>query len=227
MVVRLAVSESQMAEDLCLEAYDLESTRDGRTLFTQLTFTLRAKQMLLLEGANGSGKTTLLRILCGIRLPDVGEVRWCGKDIQNLRAEYYGHIAHVGHKDGVKQELTPYENLRVAQAMMGSFHLQETIDTVLDRFGLSGYEDSLTRNLSAGQQRRLSLARLLVINAPLWILDEPFTSLDRFGIEIAQNVMQSHVDGGGMIILATHHKVDLDESNLQRINLSKCAAGRY
>jgi len=218
--MRFAVSESEMTENYWLDARDLESTRSGRVLFRELTLALRGKQMLLLEGANGSGKTTLLRMLCGFSLPDTGEVTWCGKDIYKLRAEYYAHIAYVGHKDGVKLELTPYENLRVAQAM-ASFSLDQSIDSILDRFGLSGYEDSLTRNLSAGQQRRLSLARLLVTKAPLWILDEPFTSLDTYGIDIAHNVMQRHIEGGGMIVLATHHKISLDGSDLQRINLSE------
>lgn len=206
-------------EHLSLEAVDLECVRDDRVLFSSLRFCLEAGQLLLLEGRNGSGKTSLLRILCSIRLPEAGTVNWCGQDIFKLGADYHERLTYIGHKDGIKQDLTPQENLRMAQAM-GKPNPRYSIDEVLDQFGLYGFEDIPTRNLSAGQQRRLALARLLATDAPLWILDEPFTSLDKHGIEIFEGLMRQHTDGGGMIVLTTHHRVSLDGGGIQRINLS-------
>lgn len=214
-----------MTNDFSLVARNLECIRDTRALFTDLTFSVQSKQMLLLEGRNGSGKTSLLRMLCGIRLPDAGSVKWCGEDIYKLGAEYREYFCYVGHKDAIKQDLTPYENLRIAQ-VMGNSRFDRSIDEALEQFDLYGYEDLLTRNLSAGQQRKLSLARLVVTESPLWLLDEPFTSLDRDGIKIVQDVMAVHLETGGMIILTTHHKVDLDGPSLQRIDLSQCISDR-
>jgi heme exporter protein A len=202
-----------------LEASDLACVRDDRTLFEGLGFSVREGEMLLLEGRNGSGKTSLLRILCSIRLPDAGVVNWCGEDIQKLGADYHEHIAYVGHRDGVKQDLTPQENLRVAKAL-GKAATGHSSAEVLDRFGLFGFEDIPTYNLSAGQQRRLALARLLATEAQLWILDEPFTSLDKNGIALFEAVMDDHLRTGGMIVLTTHHRVNFGGSPVHHINLS-------
>jgi heme exporter protein A len=201
-----------------LVARDLACIRDDRILFEHLEFTVRSGEMLLLEGRNGSGKTSLLRILCSIRLPDAGVVNWCGEDIHKLGADYHEHIAYVGHRDGVKQDLTPQENLRVARAL-GKASSRSSAE-VLDRFGLYGFEDIPTYNLSAGQQRRLALARLLATEAQLWILDEPFTSLDKHGISLFESVMDEHIHAGGMIVLTTHHRVSFEGSSVHYINLS-------
>ena len=202
-----------------LEAHDLECVRDDRTLFASLGFMLEAGHILLLEGPNGSGKTSLLRILSSIRLPDAGRVAWCGEDIYKLGPDYHEHLAYVGHRDGIKQDLSPQENLRIARAL-GNPSTVHDIDDVLDQFGLYGFEDIPTCKLSAGQQRRLALARLRVTDAPLWILDEPFTSLDREGIEIFEQLMVQHTASGGIIVLTTHHRVRLDGTQVHYIHLS-------
>ena len=202
-----------------LEAHKLECIRDDRTLFSGLEFSVDGGEMLLLEGRNGSGKTSLLRILCSIRLPDDGRVTWCGEDIQKLGPDYHETLTYVGHRDGVKHDLTPQENLKMAQAL-GKPNEGLSIDDVLDQFGLYGFEDVPTRNLSAGQQRRLALARLLVTESPLWILDEPFTSLDKQGVHVFEQLMDKHTAQGGMIVLTTHHKVRIEGSHVQTINLS-------
>ena len=212
-------SHSQ-SKNTSLEAKELACIRDDRTLFEDLEFSVRSGEILLLEGRNGSGKTSLLRILCSIRLPDAGVVNWCGEDIQKLGADYHEHIAYVGHRDGVKQDLTPEENLRVARAL-GKANMNRSSAEVLDRFGLYGFEDIPTYNLSAGQQRRLALARLLATEAQLWILDEPFTSLDKHGIGLFESVMDDHLQTGGMIVLTTHHRVSFKGSSVHRINLSR------
>lgn len=200
------------------EARHLECIRDDRRLFSDLNFSLEAGQALVLEGQNGSGKTSLLRIICGIRLPEDGELLWEGESIFKLGAEFHEHIAYLGHKDGNKLDLTPWENLNMARGL-GKARADMDIETALDEVGLYGFEDIPTRNLSAGQQRRLAIARLLVTEANFWILDEPFTSLDRQGIEIVEGLFDAHLGGGGMAALTTHHRIKLERAEVNRINL--------
>jgi len=216
------VSTSNTAESNTGEEFgarDLTCIRDDRTLFSELNFTLGRGQALVLEGENGSGKTSLLRILCGIRLPEAGKVLWAGEDIFKLGPEYHQHIAYLGHRDGNKLDLTPQENLRMAQGL-GKARPEVAVDDALQRVGLYGFEDVPTRNLSAGQQRRLAIARLLVTEATLWILDEPFTSLDRQGIKHVEALFDAHLANGGMAAMTTHHRVDLEHAQVYRINLS-------
>jgi len=202
-----------------LEAHSLSCVRDDRTLFEDLSFRLCPGQVLLLEGRNGSGKTSLLRLLCGMRQPDAGQIHWNGEDINRLGPDYYADVAYVGHKDGVKLDLTAYENLKLARGLSAP-NADVSIDEALDQVELWGFDDSPARNLSAGQQRRLALARLLVTRSTLWILDEPFTSLDTLGISIVEGLFAQHVAQGGILAVTSHHKVTLDDAEVIRINLS-------
>ena len=199
-----------------LKGTDLSCIRDDRVLFEGLAFELVSKQVLLLEGKNGSGKTSLLRILCGFREPDAGQVFWCGEAIND--SQYYADMAYVGHLDGVKKELTVLENLKVSLALSRAG--QYSIEQALTKVHLDGYDDALVQALSAGQKRRLSLARLLITQNSVWILDEPFTSLDKQGIALIETLMSEHCASGGMIVLTSHHDIDLHGINVQRINLS-------
>jgi len=199
-----------------LQGKHLSCSRDDRVLFEDLNFELRPNQVLLLEGKNGSGKTSLLRILCGFREPDSGQVIWCGEAINDSR--YYADMAYVGHLDGVKKELTVLENLKVSLALSKAG--QHSIEQALDKVKLSGYDDALVQTLSAGQKRRLSLARLLITQNIVWILDEPFTSLDKQGIALIEHLMIEHCANGGMIVLTSHHETDLHGVDIQRIHLS-------
>jgi heme exporter protein A len=199
-----------------LQGSDLSCVRDDRVLFEGLCFELNSGQALLLEGENGSGKTSLLRILCGFREPDAGQVWWCGNAIND--SQYYQDMAYVGHLDGVKKELTVLENLKVSLALGQAG--QYSIPRALAKIQLADFDDALVQTLSAGQKRRLSLARLLITNHSLWILDEPFTSLDKQGITLIENLMAEHCKNGGMIVLTSHHDITLPSVDVQRILLS-------
>ena len=205
-------------QKIALEARGLSCIRDDRVLFEGLDFTLKNNQVLLLEGKNGSGKTSLLRIVCGFREQDAGELLWCNSTTKD--SDFFAEMAYVGHLDGVKKELTVLENLKMSLALSQAG--KYTIDQALDKVHLAGYDDSLVQSLSAGQKRRLSLARLLITKKSLWVLDEPFTSIDKQGIKLIESIMHEHISDGGMIILTSHHDLVLHEADVQKINLSVC-----
>jgi len=199
-----------------LKGSGLSCIRDDRVLFEELAFELVSGQVLLLEGKNGSGKTSLLRILCGFREPDAGEINWCGEAVKD--SQFYAQMAYVGHLDGIKKELTVLENLKMSLALSSAGRY--SINEALAKVHMAGYDDALIQTLSAGQKRRLSLARLLITENVLWILDEPFTSLDKHGIALIETLMTEHCASGGMIVLTSHHDIDLPDVDVQRINLS-------
>ncbi len=206
----------QTTSTYSLECAGLSCIRDDRVLFENVAFELVSGQILLLEGRNGSGKTSLLRILCGFREPDSGDIRWCGEVIND--SQFFAQMAYVGHLDGVKKELTVLENLKMSLALNSSG--QYSMGQALNKVHLAGYDDVLVQALSAGQKRRLSLARLLITENVLWILDEPFTSLDKQGIALIETLMAEHCANGGMIVLTSHHQIDLHDVDVQRIHLS-------
>jgi len=196
----------------------LECTRDDRVLFSDLNFEINPGEALVVEGRNGTGKTTLLRMLCGIRRPDVGDILFNGECIFALGSDYHMHMAYVGHMDGVKRELTAEENLRVADAIGRPGQLN--VVGALERVRLAGFEDVPVSKFSAGQRRRLALARLLVSKSELWILDEPFTSLDRHGVKLVEQLMAEQIDAGGMLAVSSHHDVDLGSADIRRLELT-------
>lgn len=202
-----------------LRAQSLQCIRDDRSLFSELSFSVAAGEVASIEGRNGSGKTSLLRILCGIRLPDAGAVYWQDTEIGRLGPGYHVHVGYIGHADGVKLDLTPRENL-VFAASLGSRRDEVGIEEALDRVGLYALEDVPTRVLSAGQKRRLALARLLATAAALWVLDEPLSSLDRAGIELFESLLREHLGAGGLAVMTTHHRLALDGAAAQRLELS-------
>lgn len=198
-----------------LEARELSCIRDERVLFSELNFTLKSEQVLLIEGRNGAGKTSLLRILTGFRKPDAGDLFWNDEAIDDTQ-EFYQDTAYIGHNNGLKDTLTSEENLRYAQALAIS---TLTIDDALEQVGLNGYQETLVRFMSAGQRRRLALARLLCTHKPLWILDEPFTSLDRASIKLFEKFIESHANQGGLVIMTSHHDTSIPHTLLQKIHL--------
>ncbi|MBU1237028.1 MAG: cytochrome c biogenesis heme-transporting ATPase CcmA [Gammaproteobacteria bacterium] len=192
-----------------LSVSDLACVRGERRLFSGLGFDLAPGEWLHVQGENGSGKTTLLRALVGLSHPAEGEIRWRGEPIRQLGEEYRQELLYLGHHGAVKEELTPLENLRLAAALDGrTLDDRETL-AALHRFGLKGREELPVRFLSAGQKRRVLLARLVTRNAPLWVLDEPFTALDVKAVDMLSALISEHVAQGGLAILTSHQAMPM------------------
>ncbi len=202
-----------------LEVIDLECTRGDRRLFSGIGFELQPGELLHLHGHNGSGKTTLMRALCGLVTPTAGEVRWQGRTIRAQRDDYHAQLLYLGHKNGIKDDLTGIENLRTACRLAGHPIGERQAWEVLERMGLRGHEDLPSRVLSQGQQKRVALARLLVSKARLWLLDEPFVGLDVAAVSLLQAVIRDHVAAGGLVVLTTHQEVELTSGKVKRLKL--------
>jgi heme exporter protein A len=202
-----------------LETRELCCVRDDRVLFEGLNLALGAGQILLVEGKNGSGKTSLLRILTGLALPESGEVLWQGKPIGEVGPEYYEQVNYVGHHDGIKRDLTCLENLRLVQAMGKPVDID--LDEALEKVNLFRFGDNFVATLSAGQKRRLAMARMVVTEAQVWIMDEPFTSLDKASMAMFQTMFEEHLDKGGVIVMTSHHDIEMPDSDVVRLNLSQ------
>lgn len=183
-----------------LQVNNLTCVRDERTLFRDLSFTVSAGDIVQIEGANGAGKTSLLRVLAGLRRPDAGDVLWQQKSIQRQREHYSANLLWLGHQPGVKAVLTPRENLHFFHAFQEPASLWQALEEV----DLVGFEDVPVGQLSAGQQRRVALARLWLTQAPLWILDEPLTAIDKSGVAKLMALFSHHAAQGGAVILTTH-----------------------
>ena len=200
-----------------LSVHNLSCVRDDRILFDKLNFNLEVGQVLQIEGRNGCGKTSLLRILCGLLLAEDGDVRWQGEKIEDVRGEYQSELNYIGHAHGVKAELTPIENLNIGRAL-SLYPTDISVDDALAQVGLRGFEDVLSATLSAGQRRRVALARLLTVKSRLWILDEPFTALDRVGIKNVEAMLDKHAKAGGIAVLTSHHTVICDHARIIQLD---------
>nr|WP_314739337.1 cytochrome c biogenesis heme-transporting ATPase CcmA [uncultured Haemophilus sp.] len=182
--------------------------RGENRLFEDCSFTLKSGDWVQIEGHNGIGKTSLLRILAGLALPAEGEVLWNGQKIQKCREEYYTELFYLGHHAGIKPELTPWENLRFYQKVQGLPLEDETLWYALEKVSLVGREDLPCSHLSAGQQRRVALAKLWLTKQQLWILDEPFTAIDKKGVADLIAHIEQHCHNGGIVIFTSHQAVE-------------------
>lgn len=201
-----------------LEVNNLFCERDERVLFNRLYFKVEKGEILQIEGQNGSGKTSLLRILAGLSDAFEGSIFWQKQPLTKVRQKYYQAMLYVGHLTGVKAALTAEENLAWMVHLLP--HLNKlTLYQALEKVGLYGFEDVPCHSLSAGQQRRVGLARLYLSSAALWILDEPFTALDKQGIAEKEALILAHVHRGGAVILTTHHQLKIPNNNLHRLDL--------
>ncbi|MDR2195131.1 MAG: cytochrome c biogenesis heme-transporting ATPase CcmA [Gallionellaceae bacterium] len=203
-----------------LEVNDLACSRGDHRLFSGLSFSLSAGELMRIEGVNGSGKTSLLRALCGFLMPDAGTIRWRGEDIRAQREEYHAELVYLGHLNAIKDDLDARENLRINAGMAGIRLDGKEAVAALRRMGLRGRETLPMKVLSQGQRRRVALARLLVGDAPLWILDEPLTALDVGAVGLMQELIGEHLARGGMAIYTTHQPLEVAGVTTRRLALS-------
>ena len=203
-----------------LEALRLSCVRDERVLFSDLNFNITPGEIVQVEGQNGAGKTSLLRILAGLAQPESGEVRWQGEAIGRARDAFHRQLLFLGHQAGVKALLTPFENLAFYQSLMGKPDY-DAIWQALAQVGLLGYEEVPVGQLSAGQQRRVALARLWLSRALLWVLDEPLTAIDRQGVELLMAQFEQQAARGGMVLLTTHQPLPAAGCAVRRLRLTQ------
>ncbi|PRD39682.1 UNVERIFIED_CONTAM: ccmA [Trichonephila clavipes] len=201
-----------------LELQDLEAWRDDRCLFGALSLSLPAGGVVQVGGANGVGKTTLLQLVAGLAPLSRGRVCWRGRDRDHDPAAFLRELLFLGHLPGIKAALTVAENLRFLAAARGLAPDDAAIAAALARVRLDGHEDSLAGHLSAGQKRRVALARLFTEPVPLWLLDEPFTAIDREGVAGLEGWIADHAEAGGLVMLTTHHALAL-RCPLQQLQL--------
>ena len=204
-----------------LEVKNLECVRGSRRLFRNLSFSASPGELIELRGANGSGKTSLLRIISGLAAPASGDVLWQKKPIRALREEYYALVAYLAHQNGLKDELTPIENVRIASGVAGQNLTNEEAQHILASVGLTDQASIPTRGLSAGQRRRVGLARLLTSKATLWLLDEILTSLDEAAMEMTRRFITEHLRAQGIVIVATHQDLKLPNECCRRLELTQ------
>ncbi|MDG6856482.1 cytochrome c biogenesis heme-transporting ATPase CcmA [Glaesserella parasuis] len=197
-----------------LSLINIACERGETRLFEGCSLTISSGQWWQIEGHNGIGKTSLLRILAGLAVAVEGEVQWNGIKIQQQREQYYANLFYLGHHAGVKPELTAWENLRFFQKIQGFPLDDEALWNALGKVSLIGREDLPCSHLSAGQQRRVALAKLWLTKATLWILDEPFTAIDKKGVAELIAHIEQHCEQGGMVIFTSHQTAESDKVQL-------------
>ena len=228
----------------------LTCQRQQRLLFQAISFQLAPGDLLLIEGPNGSGKSSLLRLAAGLSLPMQGEITWHGRSIAEYAPEYYRDLHYIGHSQGVKLGLTVEENLRLAGVVLSSrgltagpsvfsgkaldpavkprddsntlSALSKKIDDILHQLQLFSSKKALANTLSAGQKRRLALAKLFLIPKPLWMVDEPFTALDTHSQTIFLHHLRAHLQAGGICLLSSHHDLSYLDLKYQHLRLESC-----
>ncbi len=205
-----------------LQLNNLAGLRGERLLFKNLSVTLNEGEMLLIKGRNGAGKTSLLRLLSGLAAPVEGEILWGGKSILAIRPEYFHSLVYVGHENGVNLDLTVRENLEFHRTLRGS-PLLRSIPDVLEPLGMIRYVDVPCRFLSAGQKRRVALARLAFSEAKLLLLDEPFASLDEQVLSVVTDLIMHHLKQGGLSVVTSHLTVDWQDSSVREVHLEAFA----
>ncbi|MGH1470237.1 MAG: cytochrome c biogenesis heme-transporting ATPase CcmA [Cellvibrionaceae bacterium] len=193
-----------------LQLSDISCEREGRVLFSGLVSEIQSGEVVQIKGPNGSGKTSLLRILTGLSSDYEGSILYKGVDLKRSNLQFRSDLLYIGHSPGVKRSLTPSENLRWYLGQQSQSHkVERSIGDALAEVGLLGFEDIPCYALSAGQLRRVSLARLFLSSAPIWVLDEPFTAIDVDGVASLEQCFKEHVQKGGVVILTTHQELSL------------------
>ncbi len=210
-----------MAATPLLELRNLACERDERFLFGNLNAYFSAGDVVQILGPNGSGKTTLLRVLAGVSSDFQGDIYWGKQPISKVRWEYASELLYLGHLPGVKKTLTALENLQWYAAGQGVTDTSLLV-SALAKVNLAGYEDTPCYRLSAGQLRRVALARLEFSRSKLWILDEPFTALDKSGVAQLESRLAAHAQAGGLVLVTSHQ--DINISGLKSLDLQDFSA---
>jgi heme exporter protein A len=200
-----------------LIANQLTCIREERILFENLDFSVNCGDIIQVEGPNGAGKTSLLRILAGLSQPYEGEVLFNNSSIHVERELFNQNLLYIGHQAGIKGEMTAQENLEFNLSLSGLNASQA--EQTLNEVNLLGFEDALASHLSAGQHRRIALAQLWQSKAPIWILDEPFTAIDKNGVQKLEALMVEHATNGGCVILTTHQDLAIDKDLFKKLTL--------
>jgi len=204
------------AVGLCVD--QVHVWRGDRHVLKGISLELRPRELLHVAGPNGAGKTTLLRVATGLLRPEQGSVAWFGKSIARAPSEYQSALAYASHETALKGDLTALENLRFMVGMKRRAAPAE-LRECLGRAGVAGCADLPVRVLSAGQRRRVVMARILAARAVLWLLDEPFTNLDAAGSALMSALLEDHVNGGGMALVVAHHDLKL-QATQRRMELA-------
>jgi heme exporter protein A len=203
-------------DGLCVEKVHV--WRGDRHVLKGVSLELCARELLHIFGPNGSGKTTLLRVASGLLRPEQGSVTWCGQPIAAAGAEFQCALAYASHEPALKGDLTALENLRFMIGLKRRVTLRE-LRANLEQTGVGASADLPVRVLSAGQRRRVVMARVLASRAALWLLDEPYTNLDTAGSELLSTLLAEHVNGGGSALIVAHHELNLAAA-MRRMELS-------
>jgi heme exporter protein A len=182
--------------------------RGDRHVLQGVSAEVSPKELLHISGPNGTGKTTLLRVVSGLLRPEQGSVSWLGQSITASRDQYQAALAYASHEPALKGDLTALENLHFAVGLKRRTSAAE-LHAALERTGVAGCADLPVRVLSAGQRRRVAMARVVAMSATVWLLDEPFTNLDASGTALMSGLLQAHVEGGGLALVVAHHELDL------------------
>ena len=201
-----------------ISARGVQVWRGDRHVLRGISADAAAGDCLHVAGPNGSGKTTFLRVVAGLLMPEEGAVHWQGAPIADHRDAYATALCYLGHADALKADFTASENLAYEVGLRRRVTVTD-IDEALARVGLSDAKDRPARVLSAGQRRRLALARVWLAAAPLWILDEPFTNLDAAGVHLLTDTIAQHLDGGGAAIIAAHQPPAIPRHDARRMDL--------
>jgi heme exporter protein A len=204
-----------MSNALCVEKVHV--WHGDRHVLQGVSARIEPKELLHISGPNGTGKTTLLRVVSGLLRPEQGSVTWLGQSIAANRSEYQAALAYASHEPALKGDLTALENLRFAVGLKRRVSADE-LRAALARTGVAGCADLPARVLSAGQRRRVAMARVLAMRATVWLLDEPYANLDAAGAELISELLQTHVAGGGLALVVAHHQLELN-CTLSRMEL--------
>jgi len=201
-----------------LEFEKVHVWRGDRHVLQGVSAHIRPRELLHISGPNGTGKTTLLRVVCGLLRPEQGSVSWLGRSITTFRTEYQAALAYASHEPALKSDLTALENLRFAVGLKRRITADE-LRAALNRTGVGACADLPARVLSAGQRRRVAMARVLAMNASVWLLDEPYTNLDASGAELLSGLLHAHVEGGGLALVVAHHDLAIP-CGIRRLELN-------